>query len=575
MFTKAIQLERTPDRLNNLGSTLLELGQVTEAKRVLAEANELLKTSDDRGGVTLSNSEGEGVQIQSPTASRPDILFALGQEQARQGNLKAALATFEEYIALSPIRSPGHGMLSILYLKGFRDLDKALEHAQRAFTLAQEGQLAPSILAAYAQNLAMIEYARSKDANCIALLEESQKLSPSLRTERLLLRLQTTKESTSFVLDDVQISGCREESYCLPLTLNAVLDRWNTPNTVADIGKALNESPEGTSTPGVTRLLKSMGDQVAYRSFSPTEKVLKRLLQNGYPVIAIKINFDSEQFGGHATVVNGFDDRLGAFLIEDSNWFRQSGVTTAIPYDELPECQTLLVATPEAIAKAGELPDQAFNQHLEEGWRLCHLDQAKEAVQHFEKAIEANPKRMLGHYFLGMALQSMEDTFGAERAYTRASDLSLYSAAAATRLADCTEDGYGRAKWLKQAVLLERRSFKHQLELAKALFENNDWLDAAKRAEIATSMKPFSRAANHLLAYCYKELKQYEKALPPAKRAAEIENRFNDHCPHGVLLEKLGKIDDSCVALAKAKKLIKTEDERKLWLKAAKGLPAN
>jgi tetratricopeptide (TPR) repeat protein len=139
------------------------------------------------------------------------------------------------------------------------------------------------------------------------------------------------------------------------------------------------------------------------QSFLAAPEDLRRLLRLGLPVILFHEVFHKGEYRGHASVIVGFDERFGIFLLEDANWFSSR---TVIPFGHAKGARALLVAPRGRMVKIRpslacadfcDLIDEAEN-------RLANGDTGEATLALLEAAAEKRPCdlhlcRLMGRYW--------------------------------------------------------------------------------------------------------------------------------------------------------------------------------
>jgi tetratricopeptide (TPR) repeat protein len=367
---------------------------------------------------------------------------------------------------------------------------------------------------------------------------------------------QAKSDSKVFRIDAVRIKNCAHNNYCAPESLGAVCAFWKIPLAPEYMGRELVKEGHGPITQTILNFLKSKG--VAVRCFYAKIDEVKALLQQGYPLILLTRILDEGAFYGHATVLCGFDDRRGVFLLEDSNWF--AGLD-CIPYARVEGHRVLLVGPAEKISAVkvhGEPSADKLNR-AEEEIRKGAMDQAEELLK---MAILDDQGDARGFYYLGVIREHAKDVDGAIRWYQKGIQRSSVDVEIRTKLAAlhikrkdddkakaelrpaiAAEPGYAAPYCLlallasehkedhpemlrlfRLAIELGPENLEVRLDYARALKKAGRLEDAVKELTTITLLAPQEAEPFLELAFVHKERQDMKGAVAALKKYIELEN---------------------------------------------------
>ncbi len=293
-------------------------------------------------------------------------------------------------------------------------------------------------------------------------------------------------QAESVRLSDVRIPAAYGEDECLPVSLHAVFRHWELSVAYDDVRR---EYQSLSAQVAVERLTQR--DDVEVSCFVVTTAAIKNLLRRGYPVVLLSRSFSRNQFGAHASVITGFDDRFGLLFLEDGNWF--DGVDR-VPYAKAEGCRALLVAPPEKF-RVGEqeLPGQDYCRAINRGEKLLMDGEHALAARELRRAIQLYDAHYLPHYFLGLSYAAMGTEGEAIEVLQRCAKRPSAEAEVFAALGQlCAQRGKAdeALSALQRAVAMEPRYWIARRGLATVCRDQNDVAAAIEHAEELLRMKP-------------------------------------------------------------------------------------
>jgi len=185
-------------------------------------------------------------------------------------------------------------------------------------------------------------------------LEEWEKLESLVRAEPRLektpyARALGRQRERAVVLPLVSV--VQKHNYCVPASLEMMLRLLGSPRTQDEVAEHIFDV-RGSKLSTTVHYLEKLGFVCRFFIGSPPH--WKRLIDEGIPVL---LSVDYEQ-SSHVQVLFGYDERLGAFYVQDPNVFEPF----VVPEEELEKWYAgthylSIVALPrEKVALAAELP---------------------------------------------------------------------------------------------------------------------------------------------------------------------------------------------------------------------------
>jgi tetratricopeptide (TPR) repeat protein len=164
--------------------------------------------------------------------------------------------------------------------------------------------------------------------------------------------------------------------------------------------------------------------------------------------------------------------------------------------------------------------------------RLVNAGDVRNAIDHYKRALEINPRLPGLHFELAQAILESDSNDPATQA---AAQKELETAIAADGDSPSTQCRLGRIALLRsdvesahthyaRAVELNPRDPESQLGLGTALMMSGKLEDAKKYLELAVLSDPLNDAAHYRLARVYRDLQLTEKAQREVKLSEEIRN---------------------------------------------------
>ncbi len=352
---------RDPDAHQLAAQILTRMKRPEEAAKAIATAAKL-RESKPRADASFSVRIGgkEHAEIVSPNETESETLVLLSESLTRKGKLDEAITRLREAVGADAESIAAHGRLSIvLARKG--DLPGALENRKKCIQLLKAKGATPELIDRHARDVRRIEH---------EIKAAKAELPGRLR------------------LDGIRMRSSTKPDYCMPMSLATVLRHWDIESSAEKIGVEMKTGSNGTSVRNATDWLELQKKHFSYTWFLGTESKLKELLRAGAPAIVLFWKFNGlDDYEGHASVVVGFDDTLGEFLLEDSNWRSNA---TGREYAGLEQTWALLIAPQDRFDDLSELvgDDSAHFEPVLEAERLVADGKHPEALSHYAKGLE-------------------------------------------------------------------------------------------------------------------------------------------------------------------------------------------
>ena len=339
---------------SGLSRALGRAGRLEEARAALEKAAAGESRADFEFGI-----DGEGLRIRPGKSLPSHELDLLARALAIEGRFAEAKARFTESIRIAPgsIRARA-GLARIHHRLG--ELCEALDALTELLRLCESIDALVDLIP-WAQSemaVCLIDLGRREEALDLyrSALDDRVRWSPLevSSVEETIRALESAGPATeAHRIPSVRISECAREDHCMSLALGAVLGHWKFSTDVDGLARELSVQGKGADPNRVTNYVEGLNGWRAIW-FTATPMLLKELSRRGFPSILIHEILDEGDYGGHASVVAGFDDSQGAFLLEDSNWF--SGLDR-ISYSRVEgECAFLAVPTDRLDAVSESLP---------------------------------------------------------------------------------------------------------------------------------------------------------------------------------------------------------------------------
>ncbi|HEY5944147.1 MAG TPA: hypothetical protein VIV40_01590 [Kofleriaceae bacterium] len=205
------------------------------------------------------------------------------------------------------------------------------------------------------------------------------------------------------------------------------------------------------------------------------------------------------------------------------------------PVKAAPVDVTVTSKSPEAI------------KHFEEGRNLQDHQRAPEAIEHYKKAVEADPEFALALAYLGSLTPGAEGTDMLAKAGTLMAKLpeaeqQQIIAMQAARAGDLVKMKAAYAKELELAP----GAWRVDGVLANIANGERNYPEAIKHAEHALSVKPDLALAYNVIAYARAGQHEWDQAITAAKKQVELlPKEPNPHDTLGEVLLWAGKYDES------------------------------
>ncbi len=420
--------DRDPSYWLQLGELYSKLGNADLAQEAIERADEL----DVRADFEISIGRQSGAVLRDRTALRVEKLSRVARSLVIDGRFDEARERFEAAIRLDGDHFRAlRDLARLRWKRGEHEPALAL-YARLAKLCDRDPGYAP-YAPLVAQRTAECLWDLGRREDSIAAYE----LALRVRTEGtvgaagaagLKSIVDALRESTGdaevFRLEGVKIAECAESTWCVPKSLYAILRHWKVSADVDELGRELVRG-RGVDTRDLLRYVEAK-DGIAARPFIARPDVLRQLLRQGYPVMLLRYIVDNGQYGGHASVVVGYDDARRVFLLEDSNWF--AGVDQ-IEYDTAGLAHAIVVA-PTAKIEAVEslLPDVEYSSILHEIEKFFSVekptdDDLKQTIDKARGAVGSRNDRPLGWYYLGMLQDRSGDADAALESFRAAAKL--------------------------------------------------------------------------------------------------------------------------------------------------------
>ena len=410
-------------------------------------------------------------------------LAKLAWSQVLEGDFAAAKSTFEEARTADPENLKVlWGLARVHHRRGEAALALGIYEQMLAMAKADEeyADLMPTLSMRTAecfydlgQTTKSIEWYRD------AWKSYSSEIPAAEGVAEIIEAVESAPESPErFRLTEVRVGEAAKEQYCVPKSLYAVLSHWRLPADVNALGEQLVRE-NGPVTQETVEYLEGRGD-VEVRCFTLRPSLVKELLKGGYPVILLTMILQDAQYVAHASVITGFDDALGLFFLEDSNWLYSP---ERIPYGLVDGNRCLLVApSGELESVEASLPDVEYWRSVHRGiWLLHRAGDPVAAEKSLREAIGLRDDEFLAQMFLGFALERQGRLEKAIQAAEKCVELNPRAAYVQHFLGSLTwrHGDTGRAEELFLAALsLEPRFVGARVSLAK-LYTDCEDVDAS------------------------------------------------------------------------------------------------
>lgn len=499
----------------------------------------LRKTLSFVGSVALA----AGLAAQEPSAAlkQADADYRAGAAAMGRGDLKTALADFQNVVKLAPSAEPGHSALGAVLVQlgrmneGIRELEQALRmkpgdgSAQLNLALAyqQTGQaakslplfakveataraekrpLAASILVPYAQALV----AEGKSAAATERMREAAGLEPgnaAIADQLGSLYAQQQEWTQARQAFEVALKA-KPEFAMAHLHLGLALAQLQQPGAMDELAKADELAPEN-------------------------------------PVIAVEY--------GKALSAAGQDERAIAVL-QRANQADPASIAVAYPLGlalqrvgRLEEAIPLFQKVAEARPKDGEVL-------INLGMALCQLQRAKDAVPILQHAVELAPGNATAHQDLAAAfiqLSQFEDAVAQMRAALKISPDAPqlhYNLGLALKMED---DAQGAIPELETAEKLDGSAPEPPYILGVLYLQVGRYADAARELSTSLKLRPANGDGWATLGSVYNKLDQLPEAASALREAIRQAPQQPD--PHLTLAAVLVKQNLPAEAAAERK----------------------
>ncbi|MEZ4642955.1 MAG: tetratricopeptide repeat protein [Chloroflexota bacterium] len=179
-----------------------------------------------------------------------------------------------------------------------------------------------------------------------------------------------------------------------------------------------------------------------------------------------------------------------------------------------------------------------------------------EALAHYEKALQIDPKYAIAHQGIGSVQQALGNADAALQAYRQAARLNAQFAAPHIGMGEVYQKRGARAEAIKayrKAVTLEPQASTPHLRLGALYLAEGRDEEARASYETAVSLSPNDAAAHAGLGQTYAQTGQTEAALAAYQQALLLEPENADTlAAMGLLLCELGRFQDAQVVFQKA-----------------------
>ena len=171
------------------------------------------------------------------------------------------------------------------------------------------------------------------------------KLSQRYAVKKIVEAIEANPEGKMVTIKGMPETGCMTQNSCVPYALYLTLKKWGADVDMDQLCQKLMYKNIGTSPNKAYQYSKKLeGFKATF--FISRVKTLKKMVDNGIPVIiCLSLPFEGK-YRQHATVVRGYDERRKVFLLEDCNWF---GVNDYLTYDHL-DGRYCMVVYPENMS---------------------------------------------------------------------------------------------------------------------------------------------------------------------------------------------------------------------------------
>jgi len=472
---------------SQLGSIYRSLGQNALAQEAFQTAEKLKGKADF--GVVVS---GREVKVVEESERKAQNLYSLALSLLFEGETEKARTQLQAALRDDPGLKSAHYLLGRIHQR-LGEPETALEYYTRLVDLLEKEEKSEKGRGARASiRIAdcLYDLGREEEASKLyrGILERDPDGAPKSEALASIVQHidQAPEDSTVLRLSGVRISECAKESYCVPKSLSAVFKHWKIPGDVRSLGRDLVKDG-GPSLKEVCEYLQRKG--LDTYCFLPDTASLKDLVRRDYPVVLCHFLLYEGTYMAHASVVVGFDDRRGVFLLEDSNWYRG---WDRVAYSQLEGVRALLVGPPGSVRSIGEnLRGQDFCATLNEAEALMGEGRKELAEERLRTAILLQPKDSRSHSYLGRLARERGDI-----------DQALASLEKAIRLPGADAETYTR--------------------LGALYFELGQVELAAESLHDAELIEPRYYVAQKLLATLYTDGKEYERALVHAESLVRI-----------------------------------------------------
>ncbi|MCS7024905.1 MAG: tetratricopeptide repeat protein [Bryobacteraceae bacterium] len=167
--------------------------------------------------------------------------------------------------------------------------------------------------------------------------------------------------------------------------------------------------------------------------------------------------------------------------------------------------------------------------HAAEGRKALEANQYALAVEHYQKALEAQPEDWASRFHLALALSLLDRDAEAITAYRKVltDRPGLYEAELNLGVLLLRQNQPGEAaKWLESAASKKPKEFRPIYHLAEALRQSNAFAEAEPRFRQAIELNPKAAEAMVGLARCLIKLNRLEEAAALYRQAAETDAEF-------------------------------------------------
>jgi protein O-GlcNAc transferase len=444
-----------------------------------------------------------------PSLKQADADYRAGTAALTRGDLKAALADYQNVVRLAPGAEQGHSALGAVLVRlgrtneGIGELEKALAilpsdgSAQLNLALAyeQSGQAAKAL--PLFQKLETTAHAGKHELGPDALASFARALAATGQMQPAALRMKeaAAREPKNFELQDELGS------------LYAKFQDW--PNAKLAFSAALSIQPDSA----IAHLHLGLSLQALGQPGALDELAKAHELGPRNPLIALEL--------GKALASAGQDEQA------------------------LPVLQQACALDPESTAAAYQL-----------GLVLERVDRVQEAIPLLKRAVEANPKNAEALTNLGMALCLAQKAKDAVPYLQRAVELEPANVTAHQDLAAADiqlsqiDDAIVQ---LRTALKLSPDSPQLHYNLGFALKQQDDATGAIPELETAEKLNPDAAEAPYLLGVLYMQAGRYAEAERELSTALRLQPKNGDGwATLGSVYSKLDRLPEAVTALQEA-----------------------